>query len=76
MQARCKADKDYANYMTAQTLVQTCGRGVRSDTDVCENFILDDNFGWFWWYNKHLFPQWFMDSIRKMNALPKPIELE
>ncbi len=77
MKARSEADKEYVPYLIAQTVVQTCGRGMRYDKDRCENFILDKNANWF--FNKsergghrHLFPPWFMRQVHYQEDLPAP----
>lgn len=70
LQARGKRDPDYFAYQTMQTLVQTCGRGVRSRTDWCENFIIDDNIGWFMSKYRGFAPRWFVESYRKSLGVP------
>lgn len=75
MAARAKSDPEYMPYLMAQTIVQTCGRGMRFDKDRCENFILDKNANWF--FNKkerggyrHLFPPWFIRQVQYTDFLP------
>lgn len=77
MKARCESDPEYMPYLMAQTIVQTCGRGMRYDGDRCENFILDKNANWF--FNKKergghrdLFPPWFMRQVHYQDELPAP----
>jgi len=36
---------------------------VRHETDWGVSYILDSNFKWILKYNRHLFPQWFMDAV-------------
>jgi ATP-dependent DNA helicase DinG len=73
--ARIKADREYANYQVAQTLVQTIGRGMRAEDDQCETFIVDDNVKWFVGQNSHHFPKWMLDSYYTVNrgTLPNPL---
>lgn len=53
--ARCTSDPEYQAHLTIQTLEQMVGRGMRSKTDHCENFIVDGHAGWFLGKNsKHL----------------------
>lgn len=77
MAARCQSDPEYMPYLMAQTIVQTCGRGMRHDKDRCENIILDKNANWF--FNKKergghrdLFPPWFMRQVHYQDELPVP----
>lgn len=65
MQAITGADKDYVHYLTMQSLVQACGRGMRAADDMCECFIIDDNIQWFLWRYKNFAPVWFIRAFRK-----------
>lgn len=75
MKAREEIDKDYLSYLTAQTLVQTCGRGVRAEDDWCVNFVIDDHFKWFLRKYKDFMPKWFHDTIRQSITIPKVKEV-
>ena len=46
---KIKMERDNAWYRdeALKTLVQMVGRGVRSETDYCDNYILDSGFGYF-----------------------------
>jgi len=70
--ARCDADPEYAPYIAMQNLVQPCGRGVRSETDHCENFLIDDNSSWFIPRFSHFAPKWFIDAIIERILPPAP----
>lgn len=70
MRARIAKDPAYLNYLAMQDLVQTCGRGMRSEHDRCETIIVDDNIGWFMGRARFLAPDWF--TVRKMAQLPAP----
>jgi Rad3-related DNA helicase len=88
MKARVEADPEYPMYLTAQTLVQTCGRAMRSEKDQCENFLLDKNANWFLkppaWTGggpgigrnmggyRHLFPEWFINQLVWPKGPPTP----
>lgn len=69
MRARLKEDRDYADHLAAQVVEQTCGRPVRSDTDWCQNFVVDDH--WAWWYpkmcKKGLFTKSFMQRVTRVS---------
>ena len=74
LKARCEQDKLYADYLTMQTLVQTCGRAMRSKMDQCENFIVDDNIRWFMSRNGNtLAPKWFRRTYRILSKVPPPL---
>lgn len=73
MKERIKRDPEYSNYLTAQQIVQACGRGNRYIGDRCQTFILDDAIKWFAWHNKHLFPKYFFDFYRTSQVIPKPL---
>lgn len=74
LKARCEQDKLYAYYLTMQTLVQTCGRPMRSKMDQCENFIVDDNIRWFMARNGNtLAPKWFRRTYRTLSKVPPPL---
>lgn len=66
--ARCKSDRAYANYLAGQALVQQVGRGMRSATDWCETFILDEH--WAWFFKATEFPKWFKDTWRIERKVP------
>src|SRR6185295_8060333 len=47
IKAQMKDDPEYADYLTAQTLIQTYGRTNRAEDDFSETFIVDDHIIWF-----------------------------
>lgn len=49
---------------TVRDIVQMCGRGVRSETDSCVTYVLDQQFTKnVWGRHKHLFPAYFKEAI-------------
>jgi len=44
-------------------LVQMTGRAVRSETDTCKTYILDQMFTKLWNRNKYLFPAWWSEAV-------------
>lgn len=50
---------------TIKTIVQMYGRAVRSKTDHAKFYIVDGSFSLLYKYNKHLFPSWFSEAIKK-----------
>ncbi len=68
MKARKASDKGYSDYLTAQALIQTSGRPMRSKTDSAETFIIDDH--WKWLRKKKLFPKWFREAWLWSDTIP------
>lgn len=54
-------DPDWYQYQTAKTLVQSVGRGVRSESDWCHTYILDKGFNYF--MKKAPLPPDFVNSV-------------
>lgn len=75
MRARIEKDPDYAAYLTAQALVQMCGRICRSEEDWGETGIFDDNFNWFVRKYNEFLPQHFKESVRWVQTIPEPLKL-
>lgn len=49
---------------TIRSLVQMTGRGMRSETDSCESYILDKSFiDQIWRRHRHLLPKWWADAL-------------
>lgn len=74
VQARKIINTRYPNHIAMQTLVQTCGRGMRAADDRCETFITDANAVWFESKNRDLAPRWFRAAVRRLGPgqLPTP----
>lgn len=70
---RCEADPSYPHYLAMQTIVQSCGRGMRAPDDRCETLIIDDHFWWFVWKHKQFAPQWWLSSVKQCTDVPKPL---
>jgi Rad3-related DNA helicase len=58
---------DWYMYVTCNKIVQTVGRGVRSEKDKCDTIILDGCFSDVIRNGMHMFPQYFIDSIQNIN---------
>lgn len=74
MKARAARDSEYKDYVTIVTMVQQAGRIVRADDDQGETFILDSDFGW--WFFRHgikLAPKWFTEAVRTEQMLGMPL---
>lgn len=72
MQRRMEVDRNYPAYVMAESLVQACGRGTRSRTDQCENFILDDAVSNIITRLPDLFPAWWKKLYRVTPRVPEP----
>lgn len=66
-------DPHYGPYLAIQALVQATGRGRRSATDWCENFIIDDNFRWLYNVYRDHFPAWWRRLYKKPSTVPPPM---
>lgn len=56
-------DAGWYKWQTALRLVQTYGRGVRSETDHAVTYVLDSNFPSFVRDNRDLFPGYFLEAL-------------
>lgn len=63
---RLKQNPTWYNVKTAQTIMQTYGRSVRSEDDHADTFMLDESFGGFLSRSGSLFPKYFVDAIIKI----------
>lgn len=72
MKARSKRDKDYPMFLAMVELVQAVGRGMRAADDMCETFVIDNNFNWFVNKYRHFAPSYFLDAIRWSQGVPPP----
>ncbi|HUI00381.1 MAG TPA: helicase C-terminal domain-containing protein [Nitrososphaerales archaeon] len=60
---KMERERGWYDWQTALRLVQTYGRGVRSETDYCATFVLDSNFLRFVHEHRELFPPYFLDAL-------------
>lgn len=72
LQARSERDPEFFAYVAMQAVVQMCGRGIRSADDWCENFVLDDNWQWFFNKYKKFAPKWFVEACKRSDLVPPP----
>lgn len=68
--ARKEKDKTYYEYAMAQTLIQSCGRGMRAPDDRCETFIVDDTVDRVVKHKPGNFPAWFRDLYQRRELVP------
>lgn len=76
VKARSDRDPEYKDYTAMVKLVQMAGRICRAEDDRGETFILDADFGW-WYFGKRnakrLAPRWFKDAVRSDQYLMPPL---
>jgi len=65
---RQKNNPDWYLLRTISSLIQMTGRSIRSKTDFADTIIIDSCFGDILKYSSHLLPDWFKDSIKKINV--------
>ncbi len=66
-QVRLKNKPSWYALKTIQTIIQSYGRSVRNNDDYCDTFILDSCFGDILVGNTKMFPQYFIDALKKIN---------
>jgi len=59
-----KLDKHWYSNMMLKTLIQACGRGVRTEEDECETYILDGSIFDAIQRNKSKLPKFFLDRFQ------------
>jgi Rad3-related DNA helicase len=71
IRARARSDKTYLNYLTALSVIQQTGRGMRAEDDLCESLMIDDH--WVWWKRaaRDMFPKWFRAAWRDSARVPE-----
>lgn len=74
IKARQEDDKEYGPFQACSKLEQIFGRGTRTMTDQCENFIGDEHLDWFLPKYKHLFSRTFHARFRRVTVVPPPPE--
>jgi Rad3-related DNA helicase len=67
---KLQMDRNWYDWQTAQRLVQTYGRSVRSEEDHAITYVLDSNFTYFIEKNRYLFPKFFLDALIENKELP------
>ena len=59
-----KGGESWYRVLTVRTLVQMCGRGVRSATDKCSIYLIDRQFvSNVWKKSRHLLPDWWKEAL-------------
>jgi ATP-dependent DNA helicase DinG len=61
--AKAEIDPEWYTLQTATTIIQACGRIVRSDEDYGTTYVLDSDFMHLYERNNEFFPRWFQDAF-------------
>lgn len=62
--AKIEQDREWYTLETVMTILQACGRIVRSETDHGDTYILDADFIRLYRDNPKFFPKWFKDAFK------------
>ena len=63
IKVRQKQDLNWYYYHTAVDLLQSYGRGIRSENDFCTFYIIDAAFKPFFKYNRNLLGEYFLEAL-------------
>lgn len=61
--AKKDADQEWYVLQTVMTIIQACGRIVRSEKDYGATYVLDEDFDRLYERNHKFFPRWFTESF-------------
>lgn len=64
VKAKMEIDREWYTLQTVMTVLQACGRIVRSDEDHGSTYILDHDFIRLYTDNTKFFPKWFRDAFK------------
>ena len=62
---RKEHDARWYKWKSILRLVQTYGRGMRSEKDWCDTYLFDSSFAPLFRNNRELFPDWFTEALRE-----------
>jgi Rad3-related DNA helicase len=62
--ARLKESQNWYNIKTTQSIVQMCGRSIRSEEDYAITYLIDSDFVDFFKRNHSLFPNWWLETLK------------
>lgn len=65
LRKRIARDSWYYDYLTMRSFVQAIGRGVRSDTDTCVTYVLDQCFEAFKLKNTKIMPNYVFEALKQ-----------
>jgi len=61
--AKKDINADWYDLQAVMSIIQACGRIVRSDTDIGQTYILDSDFLQLYERQSHMFPRWWTDAL-------------
>lgn len=61
--AKKELNPDWYSLQAVMSIIQACGRIVRSDTDVGHTYILDSDFLNLWERHHEMFPKWWTEAL-------------
>ena len=61
--AKKDADPEWYAFKTVSTIIQACGRIVRTETDTGTTYIVDRDFEFLYDKWNHLFPSWWQEAL-------------
>ena len=70
VRAKKDADPDWYIMQTCMTIIQACGRVMRSHEDHGVTYILDTDFKRLYLQNSHFFPKWFTAAFKWYDRTP------
>jgi len=73
VRTRMERDPEWYTAVTADEIVQACGRAVRHKDDFAVSFILDGQAEWFLPRNKSFFPAWWREAVYKIESLEEAV---
>jgi ATP-dependent DNA helicase DinG len=65
---RQQMNPDWYSWRTVSGLIQMSGRVIRNQNDKADTIIIDESFGDILRYSGHLFPNWLLKSIKRINV--------
>jgi len=65
---RMERDPRWYQWLTAVRLIQTYGRGMRSEDDHCRTYMLDSDFISFYRRNESMLPEWFREAVTQTDG--------
>lgn len=61
--AKKDMNPEWYDLQAVMSIIQACGRIVRSDTDVGDTYILDSDFMILWEKQRDMFPRWWSEAL-------------
>jgi len=76
IKAKAEVDPDFYIWETVKTLLQACGRIVRSPDDYGLTYILDSTFKRLYTQHTEMFPLWFQKSVKFVDTQELKLDAE